>query len=698
MNLREYYTDSDFKYTLLSFALFGVLTIFALAIPNSLLSLYSIMLFALAFLTVLLVVDSVAYMPFAVTHSVFANGFAIPISVIGARMAFSGSFAVPNTLLLLVLGIWWLSILIHFITSESRMFSYLGSIERQMGMLYRLAIPVILFVSWQALHTLGYPFIFAILIVGALMEVLVLTLQFLDDEKYIKYHFSYMKNIGVRRYTGTISNPIPVANFLLTILPLAFAFYNVHDLIFFIVAYLGISWGLFLSHGRGSYIATVIISLLEIIYIAVIPQPIYMVLIALAVVVLPPITYLFTKQGKSNRERFISLFKFAKKVTFAKDSEESVESSAVNRVFLWREAFKAFEAHPFKGYGISNIARALRSIFSRKSSRYFITQVVDRCHNYYLDLLVEGGITHLLIYLVLISVAIYSSLISGMPFIAIAVIGFSIDVLFSFPLQINYLALMIIISIAFGIHTITFAPLGYVLLALSAIYVMNLYLSLRNNTAMRYLQLAFSVDNVGNGRLSIDSFMSALQTAPFEQRYFTVTSNYIEGFAANGKIQLSDLDAYLFWFENSKDFVAKVSEAPDVPFATAGALYAVAYSSTKDPKYQDEAWYLIKESLKMAPSSLVARRALFMILNISAQVDLSFNDSKKWRMELKQAEAVLRGIIDDFLGAPYKDYAVENSFWLTYFNVLEQLRMHSKKAQYYDKFIQRFGDKNGKKV
>ena len=700
-SLREYYIRSDFFYTLISIVLFGTLSIFSLIVPNNVLFIYELMLFTLGFLHILLVVDNLAWMPFAMTHTVFANGFAIPLAITSARIAFNFPFAIPNFFIFVLLMVWWASVLFHFFTSESFVFSYLGGIERQMGMMFRFTIPIYLFASWQIFKFISPTFLFVVFVVGGIVETAVVTLQFLDEEKYIKFPFSYLKSIGFRRYTGTISNPIPVANFLLAVLPLTLALYKPnYEFIFFIISYLVISWGLTLSHGRGSYLATGLMTLLEIIYFLLAPMPIYMAIIAIATVVFPPIYYLFTPQGKITKNKLKDVVDFAKRKFFkskvaSKENgengeERKPESSNVNRAFLWREARRAFKESPLLGYGISNIARALRRKFSRKSASYFMTQVADRAHNHYLDLLVEGGITHLLIYLALIGVAIYSSIVNGMPWIAIAIAGYSFDLLFSFPLQINYLVLMTIVSVSLGMNT-TFKPfVGYILLASIIVYLLDLYFSSRDNLAMRYVQLSSSAKGQGDIKVAIDSALSALKTAPFEQRLFTQASNLLKELSATGKLKLEDLYAFRIWFNASKKFIIKTCEAPDVPFSTMAMVYAVVFGATKDKNYGNECWSLIKNSLKMNPSSLEARRALFTLLNVLANIHLQNKENRQALTNFKQAEAVLNGIIEDFLNAPGANYDLENTFWQAYFDILKKLEMYDKLQKYFDIYKKRF--------
>lgn len=677
LSLREYYTEANLKYTLLSLAVFGVLTLFSVALPVKVLPLYGIMLFAWSVFTIILTFDPLAWMPFAVTHTQFANGFAIPLAITSARLVMVNSFAIPNGILLILLGLWWASVLFHFITSESFTFSYLGGIERQMGMTFRLVLPIILFAGWQLFYIAGSTPFFMIITAAGILEMIILTLQFLEEEHKIKYNFSYLKSMGLHRYTGTISNPIPVANFLVTVLPLTFAFYADSLLfIFFIISYLAISWGLFLSHGRGSYIASVIVSILEIFYVFFTPRPLYMTFIALAMIVIPPVIYLFTPQGRGNWERIKILMDFAKrKLNLSKPSAQSgndgphPESSAVNRAFIWNEARRAFKRRPLLGYGISNIARAMRNKFSRKSSAYFMTQVVDRSHNHYLDLLIEGGITHLLIYLALVIFSIYSSIVSGMPWIAIAIIGYSLDLIFSFPLQANYLTLMLIVSISAGLQIASFPYLAYIFFALAMAYIVNFYFTHANNVAMRYTQLAFSAQSQGDVKVTLDATLSALKTAPFEQRYFTVASNVLDQLSSTGKLQFDDLHTFRIWFESSRNFILKNSEAPDVPYGTMAMVYAVVFSSTKDANYANESWNLTKTALKINPYSLIAKRAAVTLLNSLGSIYFEKKNFDVARRDFNQSAAILKGILDDFMNSPYSNYDLENTYWQAYFDM-----------------------------
>jgi tetratricopeptide (TPR) repeat protein len=700
-SLRDYYVRSDLVFNSIEIILFGILTIFSFVVPINALLFYATMLFTLGFLHILLVVDNLAWMPFAMTHTVFANGFAIPLAVVSARLALKSPFFVPNNVLLVVILLWWASVLFHFFFSESFVFSYLGGIERQMGMMYRLTLPIYMFSAWQIFNFMSSTFVFIIFIVGAIVETAVLTLQFLDEEKHIKYPFSYLKSIGFRRYTGTISNPIPVANFLVTVLPLSFALYKPnYEFAFFVISYLAISWGLTLSHGRGSYLATSMVSVLEIIYLLVLSfsVPLYMTIIALIVVIAPPIYYLFTPQGKVMKNKLKDVMNFAKRKVFKSTSTkgngesqaQKPESSNVNRAFIWREAIRAFKGRPLLGYGISNIARALRNKFSRRSASYFMTQVIDRCHNHYLDLLIEGGITHLIIYLTLISLAIYYSLANGMPWIAIAIVGYSFDLLFSFPLQINYFVLMVIASISMGIRQVSHPFVGYVILAMIIVYLVNLYFSSKNNTAMRYVQLATSAQRQGDVKVALDSALSALKTAPFEQRFFTQSSNVLEVLSSTGKLQLENLHTFRIWFNASKNFILKTAEAPDVPFATMAMVYSVVFAATKDKTYGNECWSLTKTALKMNPSSLMARRALFTLLNTLAKINLENKNTPQALSNFKQAEAVLRGIINDFLNAPGPNYDLENTYWQAYFDILKKLNDYDRLKKYFETYKERF--------
>ncbi len=692
MNLRQFYLRSDFEDFVLLFVVFGVFFVFSLLIPTRYLQTYELMLFALGFLHLLLVTDKMAWMPFAMIHTVFANGFAILLSVVLLRMAWSSHFLIPSVLIYFLLA-WWASVLFHFFTSESFVFSYLGGIERQMGMMFRTTVPVYVFTAWQVSRAVRY-FPFEIIVIGAILESVVVTLQFLEEEHYVHYPFSYLKSIGFRRYTGTISNPIPVANFLLTALPLTFAFYKTgFEFIFFILAYSIISWGLVLSHGRGSFMSTAFITLLEIVYILFHFLSLPLTLIALTTVIFWPTFYLFTQQGEVTKNKLkdvVNFFKNKKTDTSETHDKSKPASSSVNRAFIWRESIKSFKEHPWLGYGISNIARALRRRFSRKSAAYFMTQVVDRSHNHYLDLLLEGGLTHLAAYIALLGASVYLSFITSQAWLAIAVVGYSLEVLFSFPLQINYTTLLIIVSMAAPMMNVKITWLPFVFGALIMVYVFNLYISSRENVAMRYIQLATSIQRQGDVQVTLDSVMSALRSAPFEQRFFTQASSVLENLSSTGKLKMDDLHLFRIWFNASKDFLLKVGEAPDVPFSTMAMVYASAFSKTNDKMYGNECWTLTKLALKMNPSSLTARRSLFMLLTTLSNIHEKNKNKAQSLLNLKQAQAVVKGMVNDFLNSPAANYDLENGFWQALFDLTRKLGKVEELSKYFEIYKKRF--------
>lgn len=699
-NLREYYIEANLKYVLLSIFIFGTMTLFSIFIPKDALLTYATMLFAIGILHITLSFDPLAWMPFAVTHTEFANGFAIPMAIVSARIAMGSNFVIPGTIMAVALGVWWLSIVFHFLTSESMVFSYLGGLERQMGMTFRFTVPVILFTGWQIFHLVGSRTFFGILLSAAIAETVILTLQFLDEEHRIKFPWTFTKSIGFRRYVGTISNPIPVANFLVTLLPVTLAFYTPDvGFVFFVISYLAISWGLFLSNGRGSYLSGAFISLLEIIYVLFAQRPPYMAFIAVAVIIIPPVVYLFTPQGKANRDRLKLLLDFMeRKLKRTKKHSEGEriagesrpESSAVNRAFVWKEAVRAYKKRPFMGYGISNIGRSMRKVFSRKSSSYFMTQVVDRSHNHYLDLLMEGGITHLVIYLALLGITAYSAVTTGMWWIVFALAAYSLDLIFAFPLQINYLTVMLLVSVAGGTQLADFSPVSYIFFGLAGLYFVNLYFAHVNNTAMRYVQLAFSAQNQGDVKITLDAALSALKTAPFEQRYFTVASNILDTVSSKGNLKLDDLHAFRVWFNASKDFIMKNSEAPDIPFSTMGMVYAITFAATKETTYANECWSLVRKALKVNPHFIMTRKALFVLLNSLAGINEERKNVNQAVLLFRQAEAVLRGVIDDFLNAPGVNYELENSYWQAYFDILKKIGKDDELKKYFELYKKRF--------
>jgi len=696
-NIRKVLMSINLNYSLLSLFFFGVLLLFGIFLPASLLSVYLVAVFTWTIWSIVFLVDPVAQIPFALTKTQFSTGFAITLSVILGRLALSGYFVIPTWPIFSLLIAWWISVLIHFMLSESRPVSYFGTIERQMGLMYRLTIPVILFAGWQVYSIIGLNSFLLILLSAGIVETIVLTLQSLtehatNNKKHFPFSFTYSTSIGFRRHTGTLSNPIPVANFLLLLLPLSLAFY--HDFILFVVFYLVITWGLFLSHGRGSYLSSWLVSILSIIYISFLPQPWYELRLGYLVILLPLLIYLFTKQGQTNWSRIKTLFNYIHTANSKNEEEYKPASSAVNRAYIWEEAQRAIQRKPFEGYGIENITRSMRNKMRSRSVGYFLYDIVDRAHNYYLDLLIEGGITHLILYAFLIIMSLYLSIVNGMAFLGIALIGYSADLFFSFPLQANYIFSFIIITLT-GLGGLTgyiHSPALIIIFALLGLLnALGFLFAHKNNIAQRQLRTALSIvetkplltkDDI---KTITDALLDTVKQAPFEQTYYSIISNILDKLLSTGKLQWDDISILLSYIESAQDLIDK-AEAPDITYGTIALIYAVVFDSTQNSYFATEAWEYAKKGLKANPHSVVVRRAIVTILTGLAKI-YERTDKKVSSLEYKQASLVVEGIIKDILNAPYPNKLAEQPFWDAFF----QLSQDKEKIYHYkDIYNKRF--------
>ncbi len=577
MNFTPYsFAVYNIWHTLLIIFLTAFLGAIAVFVPVSLLSFMQFLAFTALILLVVSVVDSVAYIPFAQTKVEFASALTLVLTLILIRQVQVESLYLPNIILLSLLSAWWGSIILHTILSESKLRSYFGDGERGMGLLYRITIPVILISAWQ-IYTMDLFAFFLVLIFAGIVETVILILQWLDEEKYISFHFSYQESIGHRRQTGTLSNPMQVSNFLVSLLPLTLFFYN-RDFVLFVVFYLILAFGLGLSFGRGSFLAAVGILPFEIVYIAITPAPLYMPIIAILVFFLSLIIYAFTLQGRNTFKRFQGLFKLIQT-----QDTNIIKTSALNRAYLYQAAKPAFEERPFLGWGISNVARALRNKITEAGNEYFKDFVVDYTHNYYLDLLVEGGITHLIIYMFLLITAMYFSIVNGAFYVFIALLAYSIDIFFSFPLQANYLLSMLLISVPAVTVTVFNPALAYFFIPLIVLYAISLYFSDKNNVSMRYTTLALRSTTLSE---QMKNIMFAIQNMPFEDRYYRIASSIMQNaLSSKGQIiNTADLADFTLWFESTRTWIEKNSESPDIPYSTFALFNALMYEQSKDPR------------------------------------------------------------------------------------------------------------------
>ncbi len=608
MNFTPYsFATYNILHTLLIIIFTSLLIALAVFVPVQLLSLLQFLIFAALILFVVAITDQVAFIPFAQTKVEFASALSIVLTFLLIRQVQIRSLYLPNIIFLSLLLAWWGSVLLHTVLSESKQRSYFGDGERGMGLFYRITIPITLLSAWQVYMMDSFAF-FLILIFAGIVETVVLILQWLDEEEYISFPFPYKESVGYRRQTGTLSNPLQVSNFLVSLLPLTLFFYN-RQFALFVVFYIILAFGLGLSFGRGSFLGAFAILPFEIVYVGITPEPLYMPIIAILVFILSLFIWAFTLQGRNTLKRFQGLFKLIQTQDL-----NTIHTSALNRAYLYQAAQPAFQERPFLGWGISNVARALRNKFTEAGNEYFKNVVVDATHNYYLDLLIEGGITHLIIYIFLLIVTMYFSIANGMFYVFIALLAYSIDIFFSFPLQANYLLSMLLISIPAVTATAFIPALAYLFIPLIVAYAISLYFADKNNVSMRYTTVAMNSTTLNE---QMKNIMFAIRNMPFEDRYYRVASTTMQSaLLSKGKIiNTADLADFTLWFENSREWIEKNSESPDIPYSTFALLNALIYEQSKDPRvYIVTLTYTNKalEFNKFNPVALLVQKNLFL--------------------------------------------------------------------------------------
>lgn len=653
-------------------------------IPSSLLYLWELMLFAWGIWLLTLAVDTKAYFPFAPLHSVFGTLFAVGLVFPIIRIALLHGLLVPRETFLIIIGVWWASVLIHSIFSESRLNSYMGGIERGMGLIDRLTIPIYIIAAFQLLTFYGFNIVIMLMLTAGIIETLVLTLQFAVDKKWIKEMFTYAKTIGFRRYTGTISNPIPVANFMLLLLPLSFAFYHANFFLFMGI-YLVLSWGLMLSHGRSSYIALWIVTLLEMIYVITMFNSIPILFLSILTLLWGPLYYLITPQASNT----ISRIKGLQEVV---NGDTQHLSSANNRLIIWKNALRMIRKHPFTGYGISNVARAIRHNMNSKTNAYFPDQSIDRSHNAFLDLLVEGGVTHLIVYLFMAIISIGMGVITGMPFLSIALIGFLIDVFFSFPLYPNYLFSFLVILLAFGSSGMLITNPISLSLSIGAIAVLGgmnvvgLIVSHKRNMSQRLWTVGLNGQNAKQTQLSY--MLYALAEMPEEQRSYSWFSEQIENMLMAKKFEVNDLMYVDNWITSNKKYILQNSEMPDLVLAITAQTRIAVFRATNNPLYLTMAWADIKQGVKFNPQGVKIRTALLSFFDIMG--DINKNNPIIRAKEYYIVLAILKKLINDFEKAPYPNKALEAGYWTSLLAVCDILNDPDTKQEYTENFAARF--------
>lgn len=238
--------------------------------------------------------------------------------------------------------------------------------------------------NWQTIIKIAIPGII-IISIYALYK-----LWFIDDTSIIY------------RAASSLGNPVFLGGYLAISLPLALAYIlskkrSVFKIIFFLALILGIT-ALFFTLSRGSWIAAFLAMLLvfclhfykykrQIFNLKVIKVISVVSLFLVIIIASLCISLLNSPTSESWKNNIISI------------------TSIERRLHTWSIGLQAFKEKPIIGWGLENFKIAFNKYYKPASgSKHmsFRETHADRAHNEYIDMAVTGGITALIIYLLII--------------------------------------------------------------------------------------------------------------------------------------------------------------------------------------------------------------------------------------------------------------------------------------------------------
>ena len=283
----------------------------------------------------------------------------------------------------------------------SRQFAWFENYSRCMGYLFRSS--VIFFAALTnsidySIELLAIPFVIA----GCFEGCYVIYQKLVDSGK-IKNRFNY--EIKRSRYVGSIGNPNQVSEFLLITLVV-----TIYVSLSYPLALLAIPFiisGLVLTAGRATLVSLAVG--------------------CLSVGIIYPLSLLVSIPVLS-----LAVWKMRERLDW-----HNV------RLFFWKHILRNKLKHPFRIEGI-NVIRFVDQLSNTELHKYTIFNPLDRSHNWFLDLFVEGGV----LYFVTFLVASIASLFFLPSFLKVAMIMLLVNEFFSFPLHANYLLWAFLASVA----------------------------------------------------------------------------------------------------------------------------------------------------------------------------------------------------------------------------------------------------------
>ena len=331
-----------------------------------------------------------AFFPFTVPHALLSAICGLAVCILSAVF----KMEIPAYLLP-----FFAAELLVFVLS--RQFAWFENYSRCMGYLFRSS--VIFFAALTnsldySMQLLAIPFVIA----GCFEGCYVIYQKLAEDGK-LRSRFDY--EIKRSRYVGSIGNPNQVSEFLLVTLAVTIYVSLSYPLALLAIPFVVI--GLTLTAGRATLVSLAVG--------------------CLSVGIIYPLSLLVS----------IPVLSFA-----AWKMRKRLDWHNV-RLFFWKHILRNKLKHPFRIEGM-NVVRYTDKLSDTELHKYTIFNPLDRAHNWFLDLFVEGGILYFGTFLV----ASIASLFFLPSFLKVAMIMLLVNEFFSFPLHANYLLWAFLASVA----------------------------------------------------------------------------------------------------------------------------------------------------------------------------------------------------------------------------------------------------------
>lgn len=328
---------------------------------------------------------------FTTVHALQSAFFGVVVSIVAVFIGFS----IP-----MVLIPFFVFEFIAFLRSKRG--AWFEGFERCMGYMFRSSM--ILFsglVVFTGHEQAAIPFVIA-----GMFEGLYVLYQKLIDCGAIKHKLHYNHKVG--RFVGTLGNPNHASEFLLVTLVIALWVSQTTPVFFWSVPF--ILLGLAFTAGRATLVSAIVGAVFLSVFL--------------------PVTLLISLP-------LVGLLAIKLKKRIHPDK---------NRLLFWTVLLGEKLKHPFQieGLGVKNYVQKLSDTELKKR---IIFHPLDRAHNWFIDLIVEGGILYASFFIA----ASIAALIYLPPMLKVALLVLLVNEFFSFPFQPNYLLWIFLVSIGTAI-------------------------------------------------------------------------------------------------------------------------------------------------------------------------------------------------------------------------------------------------------